>query len=42
MRKEVNGYEAEFDMEGLVDGVYILRIYGEESSLPAVSKIIKE
>ena len=42
MRKEVNGYEAEFDMEGLVDGVYILRIYGEESSLPSVSKIIKE
>ncbi len=42
MRKEVNGYEAVFDMEGLVDGVYILRIYGEESSLPAVSKIIKE
>ena len=42
MRKEVNGYEAEFDMEGLVDGVYILRIYGEESSLPAVSKVVKE
>ncbi|MBQ6276932.1 MAG: leucine-rich repeat domain-containing protein [Bacteroidales bacterium] len=42
MRREVNGYEAEFDMEGLVDGVYILRIYGEKSSLPAVSKIIKE
>ena len=42
MRKEVNGYEAEFDMEGLVDGVYILRIYGEESSLPSISKIIKE
>ena len=42
MRKEVNGYEAEFDMEGLVDGVYILRIYGEESSLPSVSKVVKE
>jgi hypothetical protein len=42
MSKEVNGYEAEFDMEGLVDGVYILRIYGEESSLPAVSKVVKE
>ncbi|MBR6067531.1 MAG: leucine-rich repeat protein, partial [Bacteroidales bacterium] len=42
MRKDVNGYEAEFDMEGLVDGVYILRIYGEESSLPAVSKVVKE
>ena len=42
MRKEVNGYEAEFDVEGLMDGVYILRIYGEESSLPSVTKIIKE
>ena len=42
MRKEVNSYEANFDMEGLVDGVYILRIYGEESSLPSVSKIVKE
>jgi PKD repeat protein len=42
MRKEVNGYDAMFDMEGLVDGVYILRIYGEESSLPSVSKIVKE
>ncbi|MBQ6275792.1 MAG: T9SS type A sorting domain-containing protein [Bacteroidales bacterium] len=42
MRKEVNGYDAEFDMEGLVDGVYILRIYGKESSLPSVSKIVKE
>ncbi|MBQ2574728.1 MAG: T9SS type A sorting domain-containing protein, partial [Bacteroidales bacterium] len=42
MRKEVNGYEAEFDMEGLVDGVYILRIYGEESSLPSVHKVVKE
>ena len=42
MRKEVNCSEAEFDMEGLVDGVYILRIYGEESSLPAVSKVVKE
>lgn len=42
MRKEVNGYEAELDMEGLVDGVYILRIYGEESSLPSVSKVVKE
>ena len=42
MRKEVNSYEANFDMEGLVDGVYILRIYGEESGLPSVSKIVKE
>ncbi len=42
MRKEVNGYEAEFDVEGLVDGVYILRIYGAESSLPSMYKIIKE
>ena len=42
MRKDVNGYEAEFDMEGLVDGVYILRIYGEESNLPSVYKVVKE
>jgi len=42
MRKEVNGYEAEFDMEGLMDGVYILKIYSEESSLPSVYKVVKE
>ena len=42
MRKEVNGYEAEFDVEGLEDGVYILRIYSEESSLPSVYKVVKE
>jgi hypothetical protein len=42
MRKEVNCSEAELDVEGLVDGVYILRIYGEESSLPSVSKVVKE
>jgi hypothetical protein len=42
MRKEVNGYEAEFDVEGLVDGVYVLRIYGAESSLPSVFRIVKE
>jgi hypothetical protein len=42
LRKEVNGYEAELEVEGLVDGVYILRIYGEENSLPAVYKVVKE
>ena len=42
MRKEVNGYEAEFDVESFVEGVYVLRIYGAESNLPAVFKIVKE
>jgi hypothetical protein len=42
MCKEVNGFEAECDVEGLVDGVYVLKIYGDESSLPSVYKIVKE
>jgi len=42
MRKEVNGYEAVFDLEGFVDGVYVLRIYGEESGLPSIFKVVKE
>ncbi len=42
MYKEVNGYEAEFDVEGLVDGVYFLRIYGEGCHLPSAYKIVKE
>ena len=42
MRKEVNGYEAELDVERLMNGVYIVRIYGEESSLPSVYRIVKE
>ncbi len=42
LRKEVNGYEAELEVEELMDGVYILRIYGEESSLPSVYKVVKE
>ena len=42
MRKEVNGNFAECDVESLVSGVYIVRIFGEESSLPSVYRIVKE
>ena len=42
MRKEVNGNFAECDVESLVSGIYIVRIYGEESSLPSTYKIVKE
>ena len=42
MRKEVNGYEAVLDMQGLVSGMYIIRIYGEESSMPSFYKVVKE
>ncbi len=42
MRKEVNGNFAECDVESLVSGVYIVRIFGDESSLPAVYRIVKE
>ena len=42
MRKEVNGNFAECDVESLVSGIYIVRIYGDESNLPSVCKIVKE
>ena len=42
MRKEVNGNFAECDVEAFAPGVYIVRIYGEESNLPSVYKIVKE
>ena len=42
MRKEVNGYEVECDVESLVPGVYIVRIYGAENNLPSVYKVVKE
>ena len=42
MRKEVNGNFAECDVESLVSGVYIVRIFGDESSLPSVYRIVKE
>ena len=42
LRKEVNGNFAECDVEKLVSGIYIVRIYGEESSLPSTYKIVKE
>ena len=42
MRKEVNGNFAECDVESLVSGIYIVRIYGDESTLPSVYKIVKE
>ena len=42
IRKEVNSYEVELDVENFADGVYILRIYGEENSLPSVYKVVKE
>ena len=42
MRRDVYGYEAVLNLEGLVEGVYVLRIYGEDSCLPTVSKIVKE
>ncbi|MBO7134172.1 MAG: leucine-rich repeat protein, partial [Bacteroidales bacterium] len=34
MRKEINGNFAECNVESLVSGIYIVRIYGEESNLP--------
>ena len=42
LRKEVNGNFAECDVENLVSGIYIVRIYGDESNLPSVYKIVKE
>ena len=42
MRKEVNDNKIECDVKSLVNGVYILRIYGEGNSLPSVYKVVKE
>ncbi len=42
LRKEVNGNFAECDVESLVSGIYIIRIYGAESNLPSVYKVVKE
>ena len=42
MRKEANGNFIECDVESLVSGIYIVRIYGEENNLPSVYKIVKE
>ncbi|MBO7482034.1 MAG: leucine-rich repeat domain-containing protein [Bacteroidales bacterium] len=42
MRKEITDYEAELDIDRLVDGVYVLRIYGDGNSLPSAYKIVKE
>ncbi|MBO7482033.1 MAG: T9SS type A sorting domain-containing protein [Bacteroidales bacterium] len=41
MHKEVNSNFAECDVESLVSGIYIVRIYGRESNLPSVYKIVK-
>ena len=42
MRKEVNDNKIECDVKSLVNGIYILRIYGEGNSLPSVYKVVKE
>ena len=42
MQTEINAKQAEINVEGLVPGIYFVRLYGEEGNLPTVQKFIKE
>ncbi len=42
MRKEINAYQAEISVEELIQGVYFIRLYGEDESLPTVQRFVKE
>ena len=42
MQKEINAYQAEINIEGLVSGVYFVRLYGEDGHAPSVQRFVKE
>ena len=42
MRKEINAYQAEINVEELVSGVYFVRLHGEDVSLPSIQRFVKE
>ena len=42
MRKEINAYSVEVNVEALMPGVYFVRLYGEDENLPSVQKFVKE
>ena len=42
MHKEINAYQAEINVEGLVSGVYFVRLYGEDGHVPSVQRFVKE
>ena len=42
MREEINAYRAEINVEAFMPGVYFIRLYGEDESLPSVQRFVKE
>ncbi|MBR3946641.1 MAG: leucine-rich repeat domain-containing protein [Bacteroidales bacterium] len=42
MQKEVNANSVEINVEGLVSGVYFVRLYGECGHVPSVQRFVKE
>ena len=42
MSSETNDSYVDFDVSSLNDGVYFVRIYGEDNVVPIVQKFIKE
>ena len=42
MQKEVNANSVEINVEGLVSGVYFVRLYGECGHVPLVQRFVKE
>jgi hypothetical protein len=42
MSSETNDSYVDFDVSSLNDGVYFVRIYGEDNVAPIVQKFIKE